>query len=87
MAVVKTAEVGSELYTWGRGAEGQLGHGDNNRKRLVPTLVEGPLPGRRVVSVTACQWHNMAVVETAEVGSELYTWSRGAEGGLVHGNR
>ena len=43
-------EGGRELYTWGRGGHGRLGHGDQNDK-LVPTVVEGPLQGRRVVRV------------------------------------
>ena len=38
MAVVETAEGGRELYTWGFGAEGQLGHG-NTRVQKRPKLV------------------------------------------------
>ena len=85
MAVAETAEGGRELYTWGCGYSGTLGHGDVNNK-LVPTLVEGPLQGRRVVSVAAGGYHSMAVVETAEGGRELFTWGFGAEGRLGHGN-
>ena len=41
----------SEVYTWGKGANGQLGHGDNN-DRNIPTLVEA-LKDKQVKSV-AC---------------------------------
>ncbi|XAR65472.1 hypothetical protein NMG60_11009611 [Bertholletia excelsa] len=39
----------SEVYTWGKGANGQLGHGDND-DRNTPTLVEA-LRDRRVKNV------------------------------------
>lgn len=41
----------AEVYTWGKGANGQLGHGDNNN-RNIPTLVEA-LKDKQVKSV-AC---------------------------------
>ena len=52
----------------------------------MPTVVEGPLQGRRVVSVAAGWYHSMAVVETAEGGRELYTWGYGGFGQLGHGD-
>ncbi|PSR95812.1 Ultraviolet-B receptor like [Actinidia chinensis var. chinensis] len=39
----------SEVYTWGKGANGQLGHGDNN-DRNTPTLVEA-LRDKRVKNI------------------------------------
>ena len=85
MAVVETAEGCRELYTWGDGASGRLGHGNDVRK-LVPTVVEGPLRGKHVVSVAAGWGHSMAVVETAEGCRELYTWGNGRHGRLGHGS-
>ena len=76
LAVVETAEGGRGLYTWGYGMHGRLGHG-NASTRNVPTLVKGPLLGKRVVSVAAGWSHNLAVVETAEGGREIYTWGSG----------
>ena len=70
MVVVETADGGREVYTWGRGEDGRLGHGDGSDKP-VPTLVAGPLRGRRVVSIAAGLIHSMAVVETADGGREV----------------
>ena len=39
LAVVETAEGGRELYTWGCGEDGRLGHGDDESDKLVPTPV------------------------------------------------
>ena len=39
MAVVETAEGGRELYTWGCGRYGRLGHGNDRSDKLVPTPV------------------------------------------------
>jgi len=47
-----------ELFTWGDGRFGKLGHGDDNHK-FVPTLVEG-LRGQRVVGVAGGLCHTLA---------------------------
>uniref|UniRef100_K3WAD0 BTB domain-containing protein n=1 Tax=Globisporangium ultimum (strain ATCC 200006 / CBS 805.95 / DAOM BR144) TaxID=431595 RepID=K3WAD0_GLOUD len=76
--VVLTEE--GEVYTWGRGDDGRLGHGDNGWK-FVPRLVE-ELRGRAIRQVTCGSYHTAAVT----VSGELYTWGGGMYGKLGHGN-
>ena len=69
-----------EVWTWGQGEGGRLGHGDqtaSDRPRLVMALL-----GRRVTSVAAGASYSAAV--TAE--GELWTWGRGHYGRLGQGN-
>lgn len=73
-AVTETGEV----YTWGGGEHGQLGHGDKVNK-TVPTLVRS-LVDKLVVQVT-CGWsHTVALTDTGEV----FTWGNGDHGKLGH---
>ncbi|KDO32822.1 hypothetical protein SPRG_02515 [Saprolegnia parasitica CBS 223.65] len=69
-----------DVYTWGRGDDGRLGHGDNGWK-FVPRLVEA-LHGKRIKQVTCGSYHTAAVTVTGE----LYTWGGGMYGKLGHGN-
>lgn len=55
--VVLTEE--GEVFTWGRGDDGRLGHGDNGWK-FVPRLVE-ELRGKSVRQVTCGSYHTAAV--------------------------
>jgi RCC1 and BTB domain-containing protein len=48
-----------EVYTWGRGDDGRLGHGDNGWK-FVPRLVE-ELRGKKIRQVTCGSYHTAAV--------------------------
>ena len=69
------------LYTWGKNGDGQLGHGD--RKMLMsPRLVEA-LEGAFVTDAATRGAHVMAV----SADGRLYTWGRGDEGQLGHGQR
>lgn len=52
-----------EVYTWGRGDDGRLGHGDNGWK-FVPRLVE-ELRGKSVRQVTCGSYHTAAVTGTS----------------------
>ena len=71
--------VGGDVYIWGRGYFGQLGHGDNIY-RLVPTKVDA-LQG---ISGIACGYnHSMAVLRG--VGS-LFLWGSGSSGQLGLGD-
>ena len=54
-----------ELYTWGRGNYGRLGHG-NSEDHIVPTLVVG-LRGHRVVDV-ACGSGDAQTVAVTDTG-------------------
>lgn len=69
-----------EVYTWGRGDDGRLGHGDNGWK-FVPRLVE-ELRGKNIRQVTCGSYHTAAVT----VSGDLYTWGGGMYGKLGHGN-
>ncbi|ETV89424.1 hypothetical protein H257_00711 [Aphanomyces astaci] len=69
-----------DVYTWGRGDDGRLGHGDNGWK-FVPRLVES-LQTKQIKQVTCGSYHTAAVT----VSGELYTWGGGMYGKLGHGN-
>lgn len=68
------------VYTWGRGGDGQLGHGDK-ADQDVPTYVEA-LAGIHIVLVAAGGQCSAAV----SVTGELYTWgdNRFAQCGQTH---
>ncbi|KAG9416335.1 hypothetical protein AC1031_000736 [Aphanomyces cochlioides] len=69
-----------DVYTWGRGDDGRLGHGDNGWK-FVPRLVEA-LQNKQIKQVTCGSYHTAAVT----VSGDLYTWGGGMYGKLGHGN-
>jgi len=76
--VVLTGE--GEVYTWGRGDDGRLGHGDNGWK-YVPRLTHS-LTGQIVTHVTCGSYHTAAVSSNGD----LFTWGGGMYGKLGHGN-
>lgn len=59
-----------EVYTWGRGDDGRLGHGDNGWK-YVPRITQS-LAGQIVVQVTCGSYHTAAVTGNGD----LYTWGK-----------
>lgn len=69
-----------EVFTWGRGDDGRLGHGDNGWK-YVPRPTQS-LAGQVVVQVTCGSYHTAAVTGNGD----LYTWGGGMYGKLGHGN-
>ena len=71
-----------ELFTWGGGEHGQLGHG-TKMNQLRPELVESlRAKGHFVLQVT-CGWsHTVALTQSGEV----FTWGNGDHGKLGHGN-
>eukprot|EP00531_Pseudo-nitzschia_arenysensis_P014444 CAMPEP_0116127674 /NCGR_PEP_ID=MMETSP0329-20121206/6962_1 /TAXON_ID=697910 /ORGANISM="Pseudo-nitzschia arenysensis, Strain B593" /LENGTH=626 /DNA_ID=CAMNT_0003621781 /DNA_START=253 /DNA_END=2133 /DNA_ORIENTATION=- len=69
-----------EVYTWGRGDDGRLGHGDNGWK-YVPRITRS-LAGQVVTQVTCGSYHTAAVTGNGD----LYTWGGGMYGKLGHGN-
>ncbi|XP_076910778.1 PH, RCC1 and FYVE domains-containing protein 1-like [Bidens hawaiensis] len=71
-----------ELYTWGEGHFGILGHG-NEVSHWVPKRVNGPLEGIHVSSIACGPWHT-AVVTSA---GQLFTFGDGTFGVLGHGDR
>lgn len=57
-----------ELYTWGTGTWGQMGHPDSVRYQLLdePTLVRGSLTGRRVVQVSCGFQHTLILTDDGQ---------------------
>ncbi|GJU71273.1 PH, RCC1 and FYVE domains-containing protein 1 [Tanacetum coccineum] len=71
-----------DLYTWGDGHFGILGHG-NEVSHWVPKRVNGPLEGIHVSYISCGPWHT-AVVTSA---GQLFTFGDGTFGVLGHGDR
>ena len=68
------------VWSWGSGASGQLGHGDE--EPLLPKKVEA-LAGQRVVAVAAGSEHSFALAADGAV----WSWGCGDHGRLGHGDR
>ena len=78
-AAVLTAA--GEVYTWGRGGFGRLGHGDAHSLKA-PRLVRGALVGV-VCAQVACGFAYTAAVSAQ---GALYTWGAGENGRLGLGD-
>ncbi|XP_077224913.1 ultraviolet-B receptor UVR8-like [Tasmannia lanceolata] len=72
---------GNVVCSWGRGEDGQLGHGDAE-DRLLPTLIS-LLDGLDIVSITCGADHTTAYSESQ---MQVYSWGWGDFGRLGHGN-
>lgn len=89
MAVVASS---GELFTFGDGTFGALGHGDT-RTVLLPKQVES-LKGFKSITVACGPWHTAAVVEVLadhmsgkSSSGKLFTWGDGDKGRLGHGDK
>ncbi|XP_034565879.1 probable E3 ubiquitin-protein ligase HERC1 isoform X2 [Notolabrus celidotus] len=71
--------VEGEVFSWGDGEYGKLGHG-NSATQKYPKIIQGPLLGKVVVCVSAGYRHSAAVTHDGE----LYTWGEGDFGRLGH---
>ncbi|XP_061589686.1 probable E3 ubiquitin-protein ligase HERC1 isoform X2 [Cololabis saira] len=71
--------VEGEVFSWGDGEYGKLGHG-NSATQKYPKMIQGPLSGKVVVCVSAGYRHSAAVTNDGE----LYTWGEGDFGRLGH---
>ncbi|XP_033501993.2 putative E3 ubiquitin-protein ligase HERC1 isoform X8 [Epinephelus lanceolatus] len=71
--------VEGEVFSWGDGEYGKLGHG-NSATQKYPKIIQGPLFGKVVVCVSAGYRHSAAVTNDGE----LYTWGEGDFGRLGH---
>ncbi|XP_063334410.1 probable E3 ubiquitin-protein ligase HERC1 isoform X1 [Pelmatolapia mariae] len=69
--------VEGEVFSWGDGEYGKLGHG-NSATQKYPKIIQGPLLGKVVVCVSAGYRHSAAVTNDGE----LYTWGEGDFGRL-----
>ncbi|NXP08937.1 ALS2 protein, partial [Thinocorus orbignyianus] len=70
----------TEVWSWGKGKEGQLGHGDV-LPRLQPLCVKS-LDGKEVIHLSAGGHHSLAL--TAK--SQVYSWGSNTSGQLGHLN-
>ncbi|XP_029980633.1 alsin-like isoform X2 [Sphaeramia orbicularis] len=70
----------TEVWSWGRGSEGQLGHGDQ-LARLQPLCIKS-LTGEEVIKVAAGSHHSLAVTAQCQV----YSWGSNMCGQLGHVN-
>uniref|UniRef100_A0A3B4UEV5 Alsin Rho guanine nucleotide exchange factor ALS2 n=1 Tax=Seriola dumerili TaxID=41447 RepID=A0A3B4UEV5_SERDU len=68
----------TEVWSWGHGDHGQLGHGDN-LARLQPLCIKS-LNNKEVVRVAAGAHHSLAL--TAQ--SQVFSWGRNSSGQLGH---
>lgn len=68
-----------EVYSFGNGKRGQLGHGDSETK-MEPEKIES-ITG--AVAIATGNNHSLVLLENGE----LYSFGRGSEGQLGHGNR
>jgi alpha-tubulin suppressor-like RCC1 family protein len=64
-----------ELFTWGVGYQGRLGHGSKTPS-YVPTLVQGALEGQHVVDVACGSFHTVALTSRGAV----FCWGDNASG-------
>ncbi|KAB2064251.1 hypothetical protein ES319_A09G006700v1 [Gossypium barbadense] len=72
---------GNIICSWGRGEDGQLGHGDVE-DRLSPTRLSA-LDGHDIISITCGADHTIAYSLS---NAEVYSWGWGDFGRLGHGN-
>ncbi|KAG7241695.1 hypothetical protein INR49_025160 [Caranx melampygus] len=70
----------TEVWSWGRGSEGQLGHGDQ-LARLQPLCIKS-LTGEEVIKVAAGSHHSLALSAQCQV----YSWGSNMCGQLGHIN-
>eukprot|EP01103_Thecamoeba_quadrilineata_P011479 TRINITY_DN2750_c0_g1_i2.p1 TRINITY_DN2750_c0_g1~~TRINITY_DN2750_c0_g1_i2.p1 ORF type:complete len:645 (+),score=95.05 TRINITY_DN2750_c0_g1_i2:12-1946(+) len=72
-----------QVYTWGEGGQGQLGHGDK-AIQLKPKRVEyfsGTSPNLKVKRIDCGDFHTVTISE----GGKVYSWGQGEYGQLGHG--
>ncbi|XP_060786136.1 alsin isoform X2 [Neoarius graeffei] len=70
----------TEVWTWGRGQEGQLGHGDT-LPRLQPLCIKS-LSNKEVIKIVAGSCHSLALTAHCQV----YSWGCNKLGQLGHLN-
>lgn len=71
---------GGEVYTWGCGKDGQLGHGDT--KDIYTPKALRTLQSKLIRNISCAEHHAAAASESGV----LYTWGKGQNGRLGHGS-
>ncbi len=59
-----------EVCAWGYNYYRNLGLGDTTANKDTPTILQGDLSGKRVVSIAACKYHGLA----ADDSGSVYAW-------------
>jgi alpha-tubulin suppressor-like RCC1 family protein len=77
------ATVGGGVYTFGKGKDGRLGHGDEENQPAPRRVPAAGFNGERVVMVAVGAAHTVALSEAGRV----FTWGRGEDGRLGHNDR
>ena len=72
---------GGAVWSWGRGGDGRLGHGDFHQGQWQPKKIEA-FYGQRVLAVSAGETHSLALTADGSV----WSWGGGAFGTLGHGD-
>ena len=71
-----------DLYTWGAGEMGKLGHGSGMTSSLLPRLIRGDLQDKNVKQLSLGLGHTAVIVNQGT----LYSWGAGWFGRLGHGD-
>eukprot|EP00924_Labyrinthula_sp_SR-Ha-C_P001630 maker-scaffold_18-snap-gene-4.42-mRNA-1 protein AED:0.03 eAED:0.03 QI:72/1/1/1/1/0.66/3/1018/337 len=71
------------VYTWGRGDDGRLGHGELEQKSFPFPIYQFLKNKIKIQKINCGSYHSAAVTESGE----LYTWGGGMYGKLGHGNQ
>jgi len=79
------ARGGGQLYTWGRGSDGQLGQ-DKVRFPSVNCALPHPVPGMRQVIHVACGGGQQGCTGAVTLQGELYTFGNNFNKRLGHGD-
>ena len=58
-----------DLYSWGHGGYGQLGHSANDKS--IPVIVKSSLGDKKVAQVACGSYHSIALTTDGEVCSNI----------------
>jgi alpha-tubulin suppressor-like RCC1 family protein len=69
--------IDNQVFSWGTGSKGRLGHDNNDSDVLKPTLIAG-LSSQRINNISAGESHSAAITNT----KKLWTWGSNTYGRL-----
>ena len=72
-----------DLYMWGRGTSGQLGHGDTKSLSLPKKIASAFKSTDRIVNAVAGAKHSIAI---SQGNGDLFSWGMGDQGRLGNGS-